>query len=530
MDLAESNINNTLSANKTRPVHKKLRHGVTLFESILEPGDSLEAMAKENGQRREHQTSTSNLSDVDISTADSRSPSLRERWRKNSRSRSLLFANSSEYVENWAGWAYMSYASGIVENSLGVSLANIESVDRRSSGFLMSINLQSMILGTSMLSIPYCVRISGIWSIPLILLIGIATAFTSNILYDCQYEESSSRPGVQKRVRTSFVAMCKDCWNKVGQYIMELLVYLSLIRNVVVFILLTDLLSDILASFGVAGYDTKYLSVAWMFLTLPLMFITRVSILAWVSFIGLIMYLGALGAVLVVCVLSYKSWDFSSIPFNFDVHGVGISIGIIVNSYAVHMNMPALESSLKVPEVYKRTSNLSFIANIVCKITFGLFGYLAYGSNTAQEITYNIQVYHPLPLLMKATIMFFSYFTIPLQSFVVFELIDEKFGPHFPLFKPGGFMWLLLSRLLVMTACLMIAVLIPEFGLVVSLVGSVRGSMIALILPALLHAGLNKQRISRSMRILCYTIAVLGTIGGCLGLYASLHALIVGRP
>ena len=412
-----------------------------------------------------------------------------KRCRKVSEARSnySFKERTNQYVSSWAHLSYGLSRSVNVE-LLGTvpSLLEVPSDDRRSSGFLMSINLQSMILGTSLLSIPYCLKIGGIWAILLIFIIGVLSTFTANILGECQYQESFSCPKYMKRIHTSFVDMSRACWNSAGAIIMEILVYASLARNIVVIILLTDITSEILKEFGSLHYDKKLLSVLWTLATLPLLFITRVSILAFVSFIGLLLYLIAMGTIMVACFTNIKNWNFNDISMEFDLQGIGIATGIIINSYAVHMNLPALEASLKKPNQYKRINNITFTTNVITKIAFGLCGFLTYIQVTEQEITTNINLYHPLPLILRCAIMFFAYFTIPLQSFVVFTLIDETFQPLFPACRIHS-IWLLISRSLFMTLCLLIAVLIPQFGLVVSLIGSIRGSSITLILPPLYY-------------------------------------------
>lgn len=405
------------------------------------------------------------------------------------------------------------------------SLLDVPSDDRRSSGFLMGVNLQSMILGTSLLSLPYCFKVAGIWSLVLIFFIGVLSTFTANILSDCQYQMSKSRPDRNKRVYVSFVDMSRSCWNSTGAFVMEILVYISLARNIVVIILLSDITHEILTEVGVSKYDKKLLSVAWTLLTLPLLFITRVSILAWVSFFGLILYLIAMTAVMVLCIMNFENWNFTNISMDFDIQGVGIACGIIINSYAVHMNLPALEASLHKPEVYKKINNLTFISNVIAKIAFALFGYLTFAEKTQQEITSNIYTHPPLPTILRFAVAFFAYFTTPLQSFVVFTLVDETFQPKFPACR-NSFIWLLISRSLFMTVCLLIAVLIPQFGLVVSLIGSIRGSAITLILPALYYISLATNKKQRSKLILAYFTAMFGIIASVVGAYSSISAMV----
>ena len=436
--------------------------------------------------------------------------------------------NSEERVEpskniNWC------LISSVFREHRADTIREILSDDRRSSAFLTSINLQTMILGTTILSLPYCIKLSGVWSIAMIVLIGVFANITANRLFDCQHVASSSYPDLVKRVHTTFVGICKASMKTYGQYITEIMVYLNLLRSVVVLILLSDLTSDILARHGVHNYDKNILPVCWTVLLMPPIFITRMSLIAWPSFIGLVSYIVALAAIFVVMCLNYKSWNFSAIKTTTDLQSLGISFGIIVNSFIVHLNIPSIEGSMVNPGHFKRTSNAVFTVNIIIKIVFSVTGFLVFQDDTHQLITANIIGYQPLPLLLKISVLFFTYFSFPGNVFVVFELIDQKFSRYFPMVKPGGIIWLLVSRSLPMLMCLLIAILVPKFGLVLSLTGSLRGSMIVLLLPSLCYLILKWRSGGLVMRLVCILIATVAVVGGVMGMFTSTRALIRNR-
>ena len=78
--------------------------------------------------------------------------------------------------------------------------------------------------------------------------------------------------------------------------------------------------------------------------------------------------------------------------------------------------------------------------------------------------------------------------------------------------------------------CLLVAVLIPNFSVVVGLIGSVRGSMICLILPALFYIKLQKsyQCVENFKRVACYITVVFGCAASVVGVYASVKAIAYG--
>ena len=429
--------------------------------------------------------------------------------------------SSIEYIHTW------NYRSWRFQSTL--SLPDKPSHDRRSSSVMVSINLQSMILGTSVLGFPYAYMVAGIYAIPLTIIIGLMTMFTSSITKDCMYQKSRRIPNMNKRVRVSVMEICKAAWPRYGNLVMQIVIYSSLTRNVIVLILLTDLTKEIVSdNLHYDNIDQGLYTVAWTVLVLPLLFVKRVSSLAWISFIGLNLYLLGLLTMLVYFIVQFKSWSMGNLSMEFSVEGTGLAIGIMINSFAQHLSLPPLEGSMRHPASYKKTVNITFLINIIVKILFGSCAVFRFGGKTEDTITANL-INQNVALPVRISVMFFTYFTLPMQSFVIFELIDQTFVPHFPIFGSKGrdnWAWILLSRALFLTLCLLVSVLIPNFGVVVSLIGSVRGATLSLMFPALFYLSLRKKKLSRVKKAFSISIIILGIAFSGLGFYASVRAMM----
>ena len=422
---------------------------------------------------------------------------------------------SYEIVQHWSHCSYSAFES--------ISLQDLPSLDRRSSAWLAGINVQSMILGTSVLGFPFAFMNAGIWAIPLVVIIGTAASVSAGLLRDCLYQ-NSRKHGRPKRVRRTYVDVCNGAWPMYGRTISELIVFIGLLRNVIVLILLTNLSVQVLGD--LLRTDKGIITVSWAFAVLPFLFIKRVSSLAWISFIGLSLYLVALAAILVQCLLHYPSWSFANLHFDFHIEKIGLAAGIIINSFAQHLSFPPVEGSMRKPKTYRPTFFVTFAINVIVKVLFGVSAVLTYGSCTKQSITGNLSD-RKISVPANSAIAFFAYFTLPMQSFVVFDLIDSKFLPHFPIFKgSASWSWMLLSRSVVLVTCLLVAVLVPEFGLLVSFVGSIRGSFVSLMFPPLFYLKLFKHKVGYLRKIQCVAVALIGLSLGSVGIYSSSKAVI----
>ena len=141
----------------------------------------------------------------------------------------------------------------------------------------------------------------------------------------------------------------------------------------------------------------------------------------------------------------------------------------------------------------------------------------------------NIDQYHPLPIIIQASVMFFSYFTLPLKCFVAMELIDDTFRPLLPIcMAQRDYVYLLLTRIALMAVCLAVALLIPQFSVVVGLMGSVTGSMVGVILPALFYVTLRTQKQNGFMKGVSFVVAGVGCVSAVVGVYAAVRAVVLG--
>ncbi|CAA9995095.1 unnamed protein product [Nesidiocoris tenuis] len=167
--------------------------------------------------------------------------------------------------------------------------------------------------------------------------------------------------------------------------------------------------------------------------------------------------------------------------------------------------------------------NASMVIVACLYTTVGFFGYLCYGDHMIPgSITLNIPLNELLGQsvrIMMALAIFFSYglqFYVPMK--IVWPPIERKLSEEWRLFGE------LLTRtfLVFFTFCLAIA--IPNLSAVISLVGALSSSTLALIFPPIIEivtfwdSGLSKRTVIKDV-----LIALFGFTGFLFGTYASLH-------
>ncbi|KAM6150604.1 proton-coupled amino acid transporter 3 [Erethizon dorsatum] len=188
----------------------------------------------------------------------------------------------------------------------------------------------------------------------------------------------------------------------------------------------------------------------------------------------------------------------------------------------VGMVLP-LKNQMKNPQKFSFILYLGMSLVISLYICLGTLGYMKFGSDTQANITLNLPncwLYQSVKVMYSVGI-FFTYalqFHVPAEIIIPFAISQVSES------------WALLVDLSVRAALVCLtcvsAILIPRLDLVLSLVGSVSSSALALIIPPLLEIiTFYPENMS------CVTIAkdimisILGLLGCILGTYQALYEL-----
>lgn len=77
-------------------------------------------------------------------------------------------------------------------------------------------------------------------------------------------------------------------------------------------------------------------------------------------------------------------------------------------------------------------------------------------------------------------------------------------------------------RSMICTSLMIVAICIPDVGLLISLFGAVGSSMLAIIIPPMLYIKLHKHSLSLGSRVFHYGIIVFGVVGMVAGTLQAL--------
>ncbi|XP_024116177.1 proton-coupled amino acid transporter 1 [Oryzias melastigma] len=183
-----------------------------------------------------------------------------------------------------------------------------------------------------------------------------------------------------------------------------------------------------------------------------------------------------------------------------------------------------LENKMQKPEKFSQVLYLGMGIVTFLYISLGTIGYICFGEHIGGSITLNLPncwMYQ----IVKLLYCFGIFITFALQFYVPAEILIP------PVVARLSGRWetaasLALKIVLVIFTCVL-AILIPELDLVISLVGSVSSSFLALIFPPILElVAFHTEGVSPLVTIKNCVISVVGFVGFLAGTYIAIEQII----
>ncbi|KAK2506886.1 hypothetical protein MC885_019866 [Smutsia gigantea] len=390
------------------------------------------------------------------------------------------------------------------------------------------IHLLKCNIGTGLLGLPLAIKNAGLLIGPLSLLaIGILTVHCMVILLNCAYHLS-------QRLQRTFVnygeamtyslEVCPNAWLRThaawGRYTVNFLLIITQLGFCsVYFMFMADNLKQTLVL-------TPVLDICFYMLTvlpfLVLLVFIQNLMLSIFSTLANITTLGSVALIFDYIVQGVP--DPSSLPLMASWKTFLLFFGTAVFTFeGVGLVLP-LKNQMKHPQKFSFVLYLGMSLVIIFYICLGMLGYMKFGSDTQANITLNLPncwLYQLVKLMYSLGIFFTDALQFHVPAEIIIPFVISQVSESWALFVEPS-----VRTALVCLTCVS-AILIPRLDLVISLVGSVSSSALALIIPPLLEL-ITFYREDMS----CVTIAkdimisILGLLGCVFGTYQALYKLI----
>ena len=410
--------------------------------------------------------------------------------------------------------------------SATLSLPEKFSDDRRASVWLAGWNVSILIQGTSVLGIPYAVMLGGWMAVVTIIVVAAICCFNGKLLVDCLYEVSKTT-GRRKRVRSNYPEIGEAVLPRWGYGLVSVIQVCENFGGCVMYVvLLATVFDDMLQD--VTSLDVYEWAVVCTCIAFPGIFITRISVIAWLSMVSVFALLASIATVLVYCFTEVEHMSVTNIPA-FDISNFPIGFGIVVFSYCGHAVLPRVEASMKEPKKFPAMLNTAFSLAALVKVLLGVLAVLRFGTETQQVVIENMSADQGFYIVATILVVINVFLFFPICMFVVLECWDTKFLPYFRYLNEESkyhCFWLLLTRSLIFTFVLFMAVMVPHFGLVMAFVGSFAGTLLSFIFPCAFHITLKWRQLRWYSILIRIKVIIFGLLCGTLGLYFSGRDLV----
>uniref|UniRef100_A0A8C2RLN2 Amino acid transporter transmembrane domain-containing protein n=1 Tax=Capra hircus TaxID=9925 RepID=A0A8C2RLN2_CAPHI len=406
------------------------------------------------------------------------------------------------------------------------------------------IHLLKCNIGTGLLGLPLAMKNAGLLVGPVSLLaIGILTVHCMVILLNCAHHLS-------QRLQKTFVnygeAMmyslqtCPNAWLRThsvwGRYTVSFLLIITQLGFCsVYFMFMADSLQQMVEEAHVTSktceprkilvltpnVDIRFYMLTILPFLILLVFIQNLRVLSIFSTLANITTLGSMA--LIFQYIMQEIPDPRNLPLMASWKTFLLFFGTAIFTFeGVGMVLP-LKNQMKHPQQFSFVLYLGMSLVIVLYICLGTLGYMKFGSNTQASITLNLPncwLYQSVKLMYSIGI-FFTYalqFHVPAE--IIIPIIISQVSESWALFAD-----LSVRTALVCLTCVS-AILIPRLDLVISLVGSVSSSALALIIPPFLELitfypeDMNCITIVKDIMI-----SILGLLGCVFGTYQALYEL-----
>ena len=257
----------------------------------------------------------------------------------------------------------------------------------------------------------------------------------------------------------------------------------------------------------------------WLLILLPPLFLlTLIKDLSKFAIFSLFAQISNIFAFTVVYWFDFQHLHLANVqPKEFSLDGFPYYFSVAIYCFEGAGMILSLEESMAedIRPNFKKFFVSTIIGITTLYITFGAAGYLSYGPETKDIITLNLpnDGGFNFAILVKSCLCISLFFTYPIMLFPVFSILEKK------LHVVAGSLKSKMLRLGVVLLTGMIVLRVPNFGQLMALVGASCCTLLAFIMPALMHLVLFRNDGDDKSRMLDYVLVCIGVLGAIIGTY-----------
>jgi amino acid permease len=370
------------------------------------------------------------------------------------------------------------------------------------SNYEASYHIICIIAGTGLLQIPFAFSKAG-WS-GIIFLIGAAwvNVYTGKLIIKCLQQG-------QKRL-DGYPHIGEEAFGNWGYYIVATFYNMAMGGTVVLYIILAAMNLETLVGY----FDSR----SWIFalsfgLLIPFLAVKTLKEVGFISFLGALSSFVVVIIVVFVGISDYPNYAGKVTHIWADPRAFGSVLGTLCFSYGGNYVYPEVYRSMAAKEDFGKVLTYSTMGITSMYLLVGILGYFVYGNLSVSPILFNLPNGF-FKTFAIAIITFHVVFACPL----LLTTISRDLERHFQIESFGKTSIL---RFFIVAIVATLAIILPFFSDMMSLIGAVSNTMLIFVLPVVCDFKL----FGRNNVFFGCLVILIGLVGGTLGTFDALEAL-----
>ncbi|KAH8497322.1 hypothetical protein Peur_054152 [Populus x canadensis] len=390
-------------------------------------------------------------------------------------------------------------------------------MSRQSSFGQALLNGLNVLCGVGILSTPYAAKEGGWLGLSILLIFAVLSFYTGILLRDCL----DSEPGLG-----TYPDIGQAAFGTAGRVVISIILYVELYACCVEYIILeSDNLSSLFpnAKISLGGFELDsphFFALMTTLAVLPTVWLRDLSVLSYISAGGVIA-----SVLVVLCLFWIGLIDNVGIHSEGTVLNLGtlpVAIGLYGYCYSGHAVFPNIYTSMAQPNRFPAVLLACFGICTLMYAGVAYMGYTMFGEKTESQFTLNL----PQDLVASKV----AVWTTVVNPFTKYALTMSPVAMSLEELIPSNHMkshmYAICIRTALVISTLLVALSVPFFGLVMSLIGSLLTMLVTLILPCACFLSILRGKATRFQIAVCIIIIAVGVVSSVFGTRSSLSRII----